>query len=613
MNGLPCVIVIDDMLGRQWPDGSTLHRMAFCANFGLADNAESSNLVADPIARADFIRGQMPTCSLPGDHVANSMDQIREAIAARWTARRDKSQPPWAMALLDLNFRTGVVPRAPRYPRDAYAPAAGGDDGMFGVSVAQMISAEFPELPLVVMSDANPDAHEHALSGARMTKFLSKTAMDARIQLRDFLGIYGLLSDPIGEIIGCSLPLLTCLREARIAASILENDKPIASRILLRGETGTGKQLVARYINRFGGSNGQRRSFLEVGCGETQGDRMAALLLGTKRGSFTGATQDITGVFEKAKNGDLFLDEVGQLDAIGQNCLFRVLDGSKVQILGGTKYIDVHGVRVIAATDAVLEDSVRQGDFARQLHARFQDKAVVCCPPLGERFDDFPLLVEHFVRKAEDAIGASARKIDPVAVAGLSALPWPENMRGLQRATWNAVAKFPGAPWLVAAHFGELQQSTGELGGGSSPSSPGSPTRPTRNIDTAGECGQQVRNITLDGLADEATTYFPAVDLCAFRGGILKTALIRDRLDARLLVGAIRAHKAREAIYKRSSLSYSYLSLARELWAEDAMAPHRAKRQLVALLRRVSADESLDPAELADLQQLSAALAGTRS
>jgi nitrogen regulation protein NR(I) len=205
--------------------------------------------------------------------------------------------------------------------------------------------------------------------------------------------------------------------------------KPVT--VLIRGETGTGKELIARAIYQH--SPRAKAPFIAINCAAIPENLLESELFGHERGAFTGADQRRIGRFEQANKGTLFLDEIGDLPPNTQVKLLRVLQHQTFQRVGGAETISVD-VRIIAATHCNLEAMIREGKFREDLFHRLN---MVCLqlPPLRERREDIPLLVQHFLRKYAGDFGVEAPTIASDAVAVLQSDSWPGNVRELENMT----------------------------------------------------------------------------------------------------------------------------------------------------------------------------------
>jgi PAS domain S-box-containing protein len=230
------------------------------------------------------------------------------------------------------------------------------------------------------------------------------------------------------EIVGTSRPLKAVLsRIAKVA--------PTDSTVLITGETGTGKELVARAIHRR--SRRSSRAFVCVNCAAIPRDLIASELFGHEKGSFTGALQRRVGKFELAEGGTIFLDEVGELPTETQIALLRVLQEREFDRVGGNHPIRAN-VRVIAATNRDLEASVAAGSFRGDLFYRINVFPMEN-PPLRQRKDDIPVLVEYFIDRYARKAGKNIKRVNKKTLELLQSYPWPGNIRELQNVIERSV------------------------------------------------------------------------------------------------------------------------------------------------------------------------------
>jgi two-component system response regulator AtoC len=233
--------------------------------------------------------------------------------------------------------------------------------------------------------------------------------------------------DP-GGIIGNS-PLLK---------DVIERVKKVAqskATILIEGESGTGKELIAQAIHQA--SPRARGPFVAVHCAALSESLLESELFGHERGSFTGATERRIGRFESAEGGTLFLDEIGEISGSIQVKLLRFLETKAIDRVGGSKTIELD-VRLVTATNRSLEQLVREGKFREDLYFRL-DVVRFLMPPLRDRAEDIPALLEHFIRIFSAENGVPPLEIEPGALKTLQAYPWPGNIRELRNFCENAV------------------------------------------------------------------------------------------------------------------------------------------------------------------------------
>lgn len=238
---------------------------------------------------------------------------------------------------------------------------------------------------------------------------------------------------------------------------------PSQATVLILGETGTGKELVARTIHRF--SDRAARRFVAVNCSALAEGLLESELFGHVRGAFTGATGSRPGLFREADKGTLFLDEVGDISPALQARLLRVLQEHEIVPVGSESPVRVD-VRVIAATHRDLEALVREGRFREDLYYRLHVVSVAL-PPLRERRQDIPLLIDHFLRMLASRHGREPLALDPDAQARLLAYDWPGNVRELQNVLERAVVM--AAQDIIGP---EHLPSTLRVGGTSAPTAP---------------------------------------------------------------------------------------------------------------------------------------------
>src|SRR6202030_3745685 len=248
------------------------------------------------------------------------------------------------------------------------------------------------------------------------------------------------------DIVGSSEALRKVLRQVTKLAS---SD----STVLILGETGTGKELIARSIHKR--SNRADRAFIGVNCAAIPQSLIASELFGHEKGAFTGATQRRLGRFESANGGTLFLDEVGDLPPEIQVALLRVLQEREIERVGSSKAIPID-VRVVAATHRDLNALVAEGKFREDVLYRL-NVVPIDVPPLRERAADIPLLVEYFIDRFSKKAGKKFRTIDKKSLKLLQAYDWPGNIRELQNVIERAVILWDGDTFSVDGTWLKLE------------------------------------------------------------------------------------------------------------------------------------------------------------
>jgi formate hydrogenlyase transcriptional activator len=250
-----------------------------------------------------------------------------------------------------------------------------------------------------------------------------------------------------GDIVGENAALRTILKQ-------VEKVAPTESTVLICGETGTGKELIARALHDLSPRKG--RTFVKLNCAAIPTGLLESELFGHEKGAFTGAIQQKIGRFELADRGTLFLDEVGDIPLELQPKLLRVLQENEFERLGGEKTIRV-SVRVVAATNRELAEMISEGRFRRDLYYRL-NVFPITLPPLRERTDDIPRLVRHFTQVFARRMGRRIETIPSSVMDALVCYPWPGNVRELQNVIERAVILSEGATLQMTVS--ELQAKT---------------------------------------------------------------------------------------------------------------------------------------------------------
>jgi DNA-binding NtrC family response regulator len=218
--------------------------------------------------------------------------------------------------------------------------------------------------------------------------------------------------------------------------SVIERVAPTDASVLITGATGTGKELAARAIHEL--SPRRDNAFVDINCSAIPETLIEAELFGHQRGTFTGAHENRSGLFEKASGGTLFLDEVDALNLSAQAKLLRVLQERTVRRIGARANIAID-VRIISATNCDLAQAVAEGRFRPDLYYRLRVLPLQL-PELCTRGGDVDLLVEHFLRLKAERMGQQLRRFTPEAMRALSEYPWPGNVRELENAIEYALA-----------------------------------------------------------------------------------------------------------------------------------------------------------------------------
>jgi formate hydrogenlyase transcriptional activator len=266
---------------------------------------------------------------------------------------------------------------------------------------------------------------------------------------------YGRRASGPAEIVGTSVALRRVFHQADVVA-------PTDAAVLIQGETGTGKELVARRIHDLSARRGN--AFVTVNCAALPSGLLESELFGHERGAFTGAIGQKRGRFELADGGTIFLDEIGEIPLELQPKLLRVLQEQEFERLGGTRTIHVD-VRVVAATNRDLVRMVDEQRFRNDLYYRL-DVFPIHLPPLRERIEDIPALVRCFVARFAERMGRHIDEIPDETLAALQRHPWRGNIRELANVIERAVISSPG-PHLEMPLVGLFERSSGEVGAAS--------------------------------------------------------------------------------------------------------------------------------------------------
>jgi DNA-binding NtrC family response regulator len=314
--------------------------------------------------------------------------------------------------------------------------------GMDGYEVVRRVRAAHPEIAiLMVTAFGDVDGAVQALRGGAddyLTKPLNLVELRKRVELqlertslsRDKRELRERLEGFVGfeNIIGRSPAMQRVLERVRVVA-------PAPSTVLIVGQSGSGKELIANAIHEHSTRAGGR--FVALNCGAIPGEILEAELFGHERGAFTGAHQRRIGKLEAADGGTLFLDEISELSTDLQVKLLRVLEERRITRVGGNDEIPVD-FRLVAATNRDLEGEVASGKFRQDLYYRLK-VVTISLPPLSQRGDDIALLVAHFVERFNDELGRHVTRVAPELLTVLRNHPWPGNVRELRNVVENMV------------------------------------------------------------------------------------------------------------------------------------------------------------------------------
>ena len=229
---------------------------------------------------------------------------------------------------------------------------------------------------------------------------------------------------------------------SKVIKTIYETIKRVAktdARILITGENGTGKELVAQELHRQ--SSRSNKEFIEVNCAAIHHELIESELFGHEKGSFTGAVKQHIGKFEQADGGNLFLDEIGDMSLQVQAKVLRAIEEGKIERVGGNAKIEVN-VRIISATNKDLQEEIKKENFREDLYHRL-NVIPIHIPPLRERKDDIPLLIEHFSKIICDKNKFTQKKYSDDALTTLQSLPWKGNVRELRNVIERIVIMIP--------------------------------------------------------------------------------------------------------------------------------------------------------------------------
>ena len=318
--------------------------------------------------------------------------------------------------------------------------------GADGLALVRGLRARYPELPVVILTGhgtiasavdcirsgatdyilkpADPDVLEVSIDRALSTRALKRELE----HLRSRQEVLGRSEQPVGA----SPAWQAVMRKVQAAA-------PTDSTVLLRGESGTGKELLARMLHRLGPR--AERAYVRVNCSAIPLEMWESEFFGHRRGAFTGASTDRDGRFLAAHRGTLFMDEIGTMPLLAQAKILRVIEDGEFQRLGDEQPTRVD-VRVVAATNADLEAELAAGRFRQDLFYRL-NVVPIRVPPLRERIEDIPPLVERLVAELAARLNRPAPRISDRALGELAAYSWPGNVRELRNVLERALILSP--------------------------------------------------------------------------------------------------------------------------------------------------------------------------
>ncbi len=309
--------------------------------------------------------------------------------------------------------------------------------GMTGIELLETVKEQFPKLPIILITAfASPDDAVLAMKNGAFDYISKPFNVDEIKSVIESATNKNIHTDKFQELSSTFPELIGKSREMVKIFDMIRRVAPTPANVLIYGESGTGKELVARAIHDH--SNVSSQNFVPITCSAIPEDLMESELFGHIKGSFTGAICDKYGLFDEADNGTAFLDEIGELTPIIQTKLLRVLQEREIKPVGGTRTKRIN-VRIIAATNKVLEDEIRAGRFREDLFYRL---AVVPLrvPSLRERKDDVPLLVDHFLKKYSERLGKEIQEISSYALQVLMNYNFPGNVRELENIIERGVA-----------------------------------------------------------------------------------------------------------------------------------------------------------------------------
>ena len=348
---------------------------------------------------------------------------------------------------------------------------------MDGMQLLEELSKRYPQIPVIMVTAHGTieaaveaikmGAKDYILKPLRLDEILAKVETISQLRSlekeNEYLRSRLQTRFSVKNIIGKS-------EEINKLFKLIHDVAPTNTTVLIQGENGTGKELIANAIH-FNSPN-SKKPFIKLNCGVLAENLLESELFGHVKGSFTGAIKDKIGRFELANGGTLFLDEIGDISLNMQVKLLRVLQEGEFERVGGTETIKVD-VRIITATNRDLESRINDGKFRQDLYYRL-NVIPIQVPPLRDRKDDIKLLVEHFIKKYQDIHKKEIDSIDKDAITALEEYDWPGNIRELENYVERSIvlnksgsitkSDFPQAIAQSQKTFVEYDETTG-LGG----------------------------------------------------------------------------------------------------------------------------------------------------
>jgi serine/threonine-protein kinase PknK len=334
-----------------------------------------------------------------------------------------RGAPPVGRTIGALYVETRMRPGV-RFERELPTLRAFADQAAIAIENARLISENLARADQLALANADLAGarDELARTLGKRTEQLAEARRDLKQVRAELRGHFG-----YGGLVGTSAAM-------RRLYALIDRVKDTDIAVLITGESGTGKEMVARVVHQAGPR--ARKPFLGVNCGAIPANLLESELFGSVRGAFTGADHDRRGLFQEAEGGALLLDEIGEMPPKMQTGLLRVLQEKQVRPVGGTREEPID-VRVMAATHCDLEKMVEQGTFRRDLFYRLH-VVELRVPPLRDRVEDIPPLVDHFLARMSARYRRDRKALSREALRALCGLPWPGNVRQLEHVLLNA-------------------------------------------------------------------------------------------------------------------------------------------------------------------------------